>query len=93
MNIIDVDCRLLVCYSGVKSIRSPSLLLGSTKECLRWIYALQVVLRNLVSENVEAWKKDGLRSWKLKDDDDAIEVHGMNVGDLFFPHPQDMDRY
>lgn len=82
VNVIDVACRFIACYSGVSSIPCPSEIFSTTSDSLRCVYALSVFFKELLSRTIDTWEKDGLTSLKLKDDDDAVEVYSVTTGDL-----------
>lgn len=83
INLIDISCRFLSCYGSQVLHRSPASFLCSSKDSLRSIYALAVLLKRLLSKAINALEVNEAGSGAILDN---THVNGINLR-AFLPSP------
>ena len=83
INLVDISCRFLCCYTSQVLQSPPAQFLSSSKDALRCIFALSMLFKRLIDKVVAAYGKHGLDETVLLD---TVKASGINLR-AFLPTP------
>ena len=79
VNLIDVSCRLLSCYTSQLQYTSPDSFLCASEHSLRSIYSVAIMMKHLLQKIMCSIEADGLNDQKVLHE---IRVNGVNMGSM-----------
>ena len=83
VNLIDVSCRMLTCYTSQLQYTAPASFLCASEKSLHCIFSVSMLLKYLLEKVVDSLNADGFDAQRIAQD---IRVNGINIGALF-PSP------
>lgn len=81
INVLDVACRFLTCYAGLKTSASPVGLLRASRDSIRCVYAVALFFRSLLFEMSEARENSSLDTAALRE---SGYVQPLNSSEICF---------